>query len=90
MPNGYNGSSAGPPGTGRFGDGSDGNGGNNSDKGPTGPTLLTMMEENGPQKPLTDEQVSKIMNEDPAAMLFLEGMLPGAKGAAQNRNEDDD
>ena len=38
-----------------------------------------MLDDKGPQKPLTDQQVEKIMSEDPAAMLFLEGMLPGAK-----------
>ena len=49
------------------------------------------MEGKGPQKPMTDEQIEKIISEDPAAMHFLEGMLPGgANGTPQNRIEDDD
>ena len=38
-------------------------------------------------KPMSDEQVKKIMNEDPAAMLFLEGMLPGVNNTSTSVDE---
>ena len=98
QPRGYNGSSAGPPGTGRFGDGSDGNNtGKSGSKDqqpdqdsnpPKGLTLLSLMEDQGPKKPLTDEQVTKIMSEDPAAMLFLQGMLPGGNNDNADKNDE--